>query len=337
MDIILTVNTSQRSISGNSSSAELMSRIKYIGESGYNCIRVNFKQFTESECDRTFTVLNAILAMKDYFHKPIKIYIDIPFPYEKFRVQFREKKREIKKNELITIVSNSSNELDEIMIDTDFFSELYVGQNITYADGEGILKIVQVESQYVKAVSADDFEMYNGKSLYGGNLKEGTLSKEFIDFLSILHQMDIVEGFLFSFCNLGTIKDTFLSYFKDIPQNKYFAKIESNEGVANIDSIIESFDGIVIARGDLAITCGTKNFYKYHNYLAQKVVNSDKKLIFATDIMTSLGDKRIMSRADLIDMSNMLLFNPNALIINSNIVLKQRLEILRENLEELIK
>lgn len=326
MDLIFTINTHQRSVSTDSSYIGLMERIRCIGESGYNCIRINLKQFNEQECDKTYTILNAIEEVKSFFPYPIKVFIDIPYPYQKYRIKLSEKKIELKKGEVLILRSNEHSDLNkhEIFINSEFLDGICEGCEITYGDGIGILKVIQVAEQYAKVVVLDDFEMFTGKSLNCGHLMRQHVSAQFVEFLSSLHKMDIVEAFLFSFCGSGSDKEALTSYFKNIPSKKYYAKVESNEGIKNIDSIIDSFDGIVIARGDLANTCGTKNFYTLHNYLAHKGMESSKKLIFATDIMMSLENNSYLSRADLIDMSNMLCFNPDALILNSNLAYKLR-------------
>lgn len=338
MDLIFTVNTHERYVSENSSYKGLKDRIRHIGKTGYHCIRINFKQFSKAECDKINTILSAIEEEKKSFLNPVKVYIDIPFPYQKYRAKLNEKCVSYMKGDEISLKNKCDNPSDryEIVINQAFIKALKESSEIVYADGEGAFKVKEVGEEYAKIVAMDNFEMHSGKSLYSGTLLRQSIPMEFSDFLSSLHKLDNVEGFLFSFCDTGEVKDIFCSQLSQVPTKKYYAKVESIDGVKNIDNLLTDYDGIIIARGDLATMCGVQNFYRIHNYLAEKIMKSNKELIFATDIMMSLVKNSYMNRADLIDISNILSFHPDALILNSDIAYEHRIELVKNNLEKLI-
>lgn len=338
MNLIFTVNTHERSTSENSSYRGLRERIRHIGEMGYNCIRINLKQFCEAECDKTDTILSAIDEEIGAFCLPVKVYIDIPYPYQKYRIKLNEKCIYYQREDIVTLcgeVKSSPNKYD-INLNPNFFKGLTKGTELVYGDGEGTLKIIEVGDEFVHAEVMNDVKMLSGKSLYGGSLVKQDIPAQYLDYLQLLQKLEIVEAFLFSFCDSGAVRNTFCSLLGERLVKQCFAKIESTEGINSIDDILASFDGVVVARGDLATVCGEKKFYKYHNLIAERAKEKNKKLIFATDIMMSLMHNPCMNRADLIDISNILSFQPDALIFNSDIAYSYRVGVVKNNLKKIL-
>lgn len=82
------------------------------------------------------------------------------------------------------------------------------------------------------------------------------------------------------------------------------SKIESPQGLKNIDQIIEASDGIMIARGDLAIEAGFEKLPGIQKRLILKCRRKGKPVIVATEMLESMINSKTPTRAEIIDVAN---------------------------------
>jgi len=97
---------------------------------------------------------------------------------------------------------------------------------------------------------------------------------------------------------------------------KIISKIENRRGITNIDNIMEASDGIMVARGDLG-----RNIAYEKLPIVQKLIirKADKKHVFditATEMLLSMVDKKIPSRAEVSDVANAVLDGTDAVMLS---------------------
>lgn len=340
MDLVFSVNTHQSQDCIPSAYAELKERMRYIGKSGYHSIRINLKTFNKRDCEKIKLLLSAIQDVQNSFPKPVEVYLDIPFPYQKYRLNIKEKRLEVQEGDVLEIYGVNRDDLynDHIFwIDREFFRELVAGNKIIYADGEGSFTILDITSRSVVLQADNCFTAYTNKSLYGGNLQQQAVTEQFSEFMRALYEWDFIKYILFSFCNTGAIKKDFDSMVTELPKKKCLAKIETIDGFNQMDSILDYFDGVVVARGDLAITCGISQFYNLHNSIAQKTKQREKQLFFATDILLSLLQNSYPNRADIIDFSNMMQYQPDGIILKTDFAFYKKIPLLRKYVHQFLE
>ena len=121
----------------------------------------------------------------------------------------------------------------------------------------------------------------------------------YVDMCNVLKQ----EFVAFSFVNskddiCGIIKrNDWKSY------SKVIAKIETEEGCCNLQSIVSECKGIMVARGDLFTNVGTNKFAKHVFDVIEYCENKQVDYYVATGILDSLTCSDIMiSRAELVDL-----------------------------------
>ncbi|MEW6558502.1 MAG: pyruvate kinase, partial [Elusimicrobiota bacterium] len=222
-------------------------------DAGVNGFRLNFSHGNFEYFDRIFNLINELCINKSL---PIPILIDLQGP--KIRIgELSEPTIEIKSGETIEIT------IDDIpgtktKISTSYkqlASDAKVGNVILIDDGLIRLKI---KSKTKKSVVCDIIEggilkPKKGMNLPGMNLSTPSVTEkdfENLDF-SLKHRVDFVA---LSFVrNAKDIIDLRKWMNKKGFDKPIIAKIEKEEAIKNFEKILETADGIMVARGDLGV------------------------------------------------------------------------------------
>ena len=94
------------------------------------------------------------------------------------------------------------------------------------------------------------------------------------------------------------------------------AKIERAEALQAIDEIMEVSDGIMIARGDLSLEIGDARLTAVQKHLIKQVCARDKIAITATEMMQSMIDSPVPTRAEISDVANAVLDGTDAVMLS---------------------
>ncbi len=95
------------------------------------------------------------------------------------------------------------------------------------------------------------------------------------------------------------------------------AKIERAEALEHIQEILKACDGIMIARGDLGVEIGDAKLPPEQKRLIQKARNSNRIVITATQMMESMIESPIPTRAEVFDVANAVLDGTDAVMLSA--------------------
>ncbi len=95
------------------------------------------------------------------------------------------------------------------------------------------------------------------------------------------------------------------------------AKIERTEALDNIDEILKVSDGIMIARGDLAVEIGDAKLMGVQKRFIKKARQFNRFVITATQMMESMIENQSPTRAEVMDVANAVLDGTDAVMLSA--------------------
>ncbi len=199
-----------------------------------------------------------------------------------------------------------------------FVHDLSIGSTILIDDGDLELKVIEKHEDYLLCEAQNEATMGNRKSVNVPGVRINLPSLTDKDRKNILwaiqNDLDfIAHSFVRSKQDVLDIQHILDEYNSPI---KIIAKIENQEGVDNIDEILEAAYGIMIARGDLGIEVAAEKIPGIQRILIRKCVEVKKPVIVATQMLHSMINNPRPTRAEVTDIANAIYYRTDALMLS---------------------
>ncbi len=199
------------------------------------------------------------------------------------------------------------------------FEDVKVGDSILIDDGLIGLIVEKIEGTDIICRVKNGGKISNRKGI---NVPGVEVNMPFIsqkDFDDIL--FGIKEGFDFIAASFTRTADDVHKIRKILVDNngeniKIIAKIENQQGVDNIDAIIEAADGIMVARGDMGVEIPLEEVPVIQKMIISKVYSEGKQVITATQMLDSMIKNPRPTRAETTDVANAIYQGTSAIMLS---------------------
>lgn len=199
-----------------------------------------------------------------------------------------------------------------------FVGTLNEGDSILIDDGEIKCTVIEKHKHYLLCKVENSGIIKNNKSINipGVEVKLPSISdkdKEFIQFACENDIDFIAHSFVRSKKDVLEVQMLLDEYNSQI---KIIAKIENLEGVKNIDEILDSSYGIMVARGDLGIELPAESIPTVQRNLIRKAILQKKPVIIATQMLHSMIEHPRPTRAEVSDIASAIYARTDAIMLS---------------------
>ncbi|MGY1827873.1 MULTISPECIES: pyruvate kinase [unclassified Blastococcus] len=200
----------------------------------------------------------------------------------------------------------------------DLANDVRVGDRLLVDDGNLSLSVVRVEGPDVYCLVVEGGKVSNNKglSLPGVSVSVPALSdKDERDLRFALHLgVDFIAlSFVRSPTDVALVRDIMRQEDIFVP---VIAKLEKPEAVRNLDAIVEAFDGIMVARGDLGVELALEQVPLVQKRAIQAARERNKPVIVATQMLESMITNSRPTRAEASDVANAVLDGADAVMLS---------------------
>lgn len=200
----------------------------------------------------------------------------------------------------------------------NFIDEVPLNSHILIDDGEIDLLAVEKDDLGLKCTVQNPGTIKNKKSVNVPNVSFNLPSlsekdKQYVDF-AIEQDIDfIAHSFVRNKEDLLAIQERLDAKNSEI---KIIAKIENQEGVNNIDEILDHAYGLMVARGDLAIEIPYEKIPGIQKKLINKCIDRRQPVIIATQMLHSMIEHPRPTRAEVSDIANAVYSKADAIMLS---------------------
>lgn len=200
----------------------------------------------------------------------------------------------------------------------NFAQDVHEGDHILFDDGILDMVVIGINGPAVIAQATNDAVLGANKSVNVPGVHIDLPSLTDRDRRNIMLAIDedidfIAHSFVRSAADVQAVQAILDANNSDI---KIISKIENQEGLDNIDEIIEASYGIMIARGDLGIEVPIERIPGIQRSIIRKCVQAKKPVIVATQMLHTMINNPRPTRAEVTDIANAIYYRTDALMLS---------------------
>ncbi len=289
--------------------------IQKLIEAGVSMFRLNTSHGNEENHKKNIELIRSIANEKNIF---IPIMIDLQGP--KIRVGNINEPISIEKGqEVILKASNDIQNKEFIPVDyTGIAEDVKIGDKILLDDGNIGLSVTNIKDKkvYTKVLYGKIIKPRKGINLPGSTASLNAVTDKDIKYINfaVKHNIDYIA---LSFVRKADDIELARKYVTDFGGNiPIIAKIEKPEAIENIQQILNVTDGIMVARGDLGIEMSPEEVPIVQKCIVENTIKQRKLCIVATQMLESMIENPIPTRAEASDVANAILDGTDAIMLS---------------------
>ena len=284
---------------------------------GVNVVRVNFSHGTAAEHTET---VRRVREIAERVRQSVGVLADLQGP--KIRIgKFSEGKVALAAGDRFTFDVDGAPG-DKLRVGLDYpelVNDVKPGDTLLLDDGRMMMRVERTTPQAIECAVMQGGVLSNRKGInrQGGGLSAPALtSKDMEDIRTAI-------GFEADFIAVSFPKNAADMYMaRELMRASggralMIAKIERFEAIGNLEEILKASDGIMVARGDLAVEVGDAAVPALQKRMIRMAKELNKVTITATQMMESMIESPVPTRAEVSDVANAVLDGTDAVMLSA--------------------
>ena len=292
--------------------------IRELMRRGLDVARLNCSHSSHEDLTR---MVKMIREASDELARPVAILLDLQGP--KIRIgNFPGGPVVVKKGDKITITTEEEEPCTATRLSTTYqqlVDDVKSGDRILLDDGNVELRVLSSGGKEVETEVIFGGRLSNHKGMNLPGVKTSIPSLTEKDREDLLHGLEldvdyIALSFVRSPSDVRDVQQLIHTHLKNVP---VIAKIEKPEAIKNIDDIIAVADGVMVARGDMAVEISPQMVPSAQKMIVHKCNVAGLPVIIATQMLESMIDHARPTRAEASDVANAVFDGADALMLSA--------------------
>jgi pyruvate kinase len=283
---------------------------------GMNVARLNFSHGTQAE---HLEVITAVRRLATRLGRPVAIFQDLAGL--KIRIaEIAEGTVTLEAGAPFTLTTRQvPGSRQEVSVPyPNLTRDVQLGDTLLLSDGALELEVIDTteEDVHCRVIVGGRLASRKGVHLPSRSITSSKFTDKDRDDLAfgLRHGVDYVAlSFVRSAADILEVRGLIHDHGSFVP---LIAKIETQGALTNIDEIIESVDGVMVARGDLGVDIALATVPRFQKVLIAKANRAGKPIITATDMLRSMQDHPRPTRAEATDVANAILDGTDAVMLS---------------------
>ena len=319
---------------GPASSSE--TELRKMFNAGLDVVRLNFSHGTHAQHTER---IECIRMLNRKMRRAIKIMADL----EGYRIRIGQLScpLRLKKNAWFYLMTQKiDGNSEEVPWDYDGpLHRIKKGMHVYLDDGRIDLQVLSRDEKRlkVKVLVGGLLESRKGVNMPDVKFDFAGLTpkdREDIEF-AISHRVDYIAQ---SFVRSGRdIRDVREIVDDRLPECRFVSKVENRMALQNIDDIIAESDTVMVARGDLGISVPIYRVPMIQKDIIRRCVRANKPVIVATQMLESMTDETIPTRAEVSDVANAILDGATHLMLSAETAVGQHPHRVVEMMNQIVR
>ncbi|PEJ57867.1 MULTISPECIES: pyruvate kinase [unclassified Bacillus (in: firmicutes)] len=297
--------------------SESVEKLVELINAGMNVARLNFSHGSHEEHAARIT---SIREASEKTGRTVAILLDTKGP-EIRTLDFEGGQAELKTgNEVIITTDPVVGTAEKFAVSYEgLIDDVRIGSRILIDDGLIGLEVVGIEGKDIRTKILNSGLVKNKKGVNVPNVRvnlPGITEKDISDIeFGIEQKVDfIAASFVRKASDVLEIRELLGKHNADYIQ--IIPKIENQEGIDNIDEILDVSDGLMVARGDMGVEIPPEEVPIVQKLLIKKCNNLGKPVITATQMLDSMQRNPRPTRAEASDVANAILDGTDAIMLS---------------------
>jgi len=284
-------------------------------KAGMDCARLNF---SHGSYENHAKLIKNVRAAAKKIGVPMAIMQDLQGP--KIRIgNIKDEGIKVKKDEIIILTCGKSDAKKIPVQYKGLYKEVKKGHLLLVDDGLIELRALKISGKdiYCKILNSGVIKKNKGINVPDASIKINPITtKDKKDLLfGLNHDIDYVAlSFVREAKNINDLRKIIDKSGKNV---KIIAKIERKEAVNNLEGILEAADGLMVARGDLAMEVGAEKVPIIQKKMIKLCNLAGKPVITATQMLQSMVDNPQPTRAEVSDTANAIFDHTDAVMLSN--------------------